>query len=76
MPLRTMTRGRLVGLTIVFLWFVIGGIAHFIFTEAEMRIVPPYIPWPWAAVIVSGVYELLGAAGALWNPLGVSPGSA
>ncbi len=33
-----------------------------------MRIVPPYIPWPRAAVIISGVFELLGAAGLLWRP--------
>ena len=58
---------RNIGLTIIFLWFSIGGIAHFVFTEAEMRIVPPYIPWPWAAVIVSGVFELVGAAGILWR---------
>ena len=56
------------GLTVVFLWFLVGGIAHFVATEAEMRIVPPYIPWPWAAVIVSGVFELIGAAGILWQP--------
>jgi len=52
----------------VFLWFLIGGIAHFVATETEMRIVPPYIPWPRAAVLVSGVFELLGAAGLLWPP--------
>ena len=63
-----MTTARRIGLTFVFLWFFIGGIAHFVFTEAEMRIVPPYIPWPWAAVIVSGVFELIGAAGILWQP--------
>ena len=63
-----MPRARIVGLIIVFLWFFIGGIAHFAATEAEMRIVPPYIPWPWTAVIVSGVFELLGAAGILWQP--------
>jgi len=33
-----------------------------------MRIVPPWMPWPRAAVIVSGVLELLGAAGLLWWP--------
>ncbi len=33
-----------------------------------MRIVPPYVPWPRAAVLVSGVLELLGAAGLLWRP--------
>ncbi len=50
----------------VFVWFFVGGIAHFVFTEAEMRIVPPYLPWPRGAVLVSGVLELLGAAGLLW----------
>ena len=63
-----MSRGRLVGLVVVFLWFFIGGIAHFAATETEMKIVPPYIPWPRAAVLVSGVFELLGAAGLLWRP--------
>ena len=52
----------------VFLWFFIGGIGHFVFTEAEMRIVPPYIPWPRGAVLASGVFELLGAVGLLWQP--------
>ena len=33
-------------LTVVFLWFAFGGAAHFALTEAEMRIVPPVIPWP------------------------------
>lgn len=53
------------GLAFVFLWFLIGGIAHFAATALEMRIVPPYIPWPRATVLVSGVFELLGAAGLL-----------
>ena len=59
---------RLAGLVFVFLWFLIGGIAHFALTETEMRIVPPYIPWPRAAVLVSGGLELLGVAGLLWRP--------
>ena len=63
-----MSRARLVGLTVVFLWFFIGSIEHFVATETATRIVPPYIPWPWAAVIVSGVFELVGAAGTLWRP--------
>ncbi|MDP9088410.1 MAG: hypothetical protein M3O26_06705 [Pseudomonadota bacterium] len=52
-------------LVLVFLWFTIGGVAHFALTDAEMRIVPPFIPWPRAAVLVSGVFELLGAVGIL-----------
>jgi uncharacterized membrane protein len=54
-----------VGLSLVFLWFMIGGVAHFTLTDMEMRIVPPYIPWPHAAVLLSGVFELLGAVGIL-----------
>jgi len=52
----------------VFLWFFIGGIAHFVATDLEMRIVPPVIPSPRAAVLVSGVFELLGAGGLAFRP--------
>lgn len=60
-------RARIAGIAFVFLWFFLGGIAHFAATQTEMRIVPPYISWPRAAVLVSGVFELLGAAGLLWG---------
>ena len=53
------------GLVVVFLWFFIGGIAHFTATDIEMRIVPPAIPQARAVVLISGVFELLGAAGIL-----------
>jgi uncharacterized membrane protein len=60
-------RGRWIGLGFVILWFAVGGIAHFAATNAEMRIVPPFIPWPRAVVLVSGVFELLGAFGLLFG---------
>ena len=66
--LAPMIRWQRAGLAFVFLWFAVGGVAHFVATDAEMRIVPPWIPWPRAAVLVSGVFELLGAAGLLWRP--------
>ena len=56
---------RRIGLILVFLWFLFGGVAHFSLTDVEMRIVPPAIPWPRAAVLISGVFELLGAVGIL-----------
>ena len=49
--------GRRLGRAFVFLWFLIGGIAYFAATETELRLVPPYIPWPLAAVWVSGAFE-------------------
>lgn len=57
------SKGQLAGLCFVFVWFFVGGIAHFVATDTEASIVPPYIPWPVAAVLVSGVFELLGAVG-------------
>ncbi len=65
MTARASLLARRAALVFVFLWFFLGGIAHFAFTEVEMRAVPPFIPWPHAAVLISGVFELLGAAGLL-----------
>ena len=59
------TTAKRIGLGFVFLWFFVGGIAHFAATNIEMRIVPPYIPWPRAMVLISGVFELLGAVAVL-----------
>lgn len=49
----------------VFVWFVLGGLGHFAAAAFFIGIVPPYVPWPELAVYVSGVFELLGAAGLL-----------
>ena len=57
---------RRIGRGVVFLWFLIGGIAHFVATETELRLMPPYIPSPLAALWVSGVFELIGAVGVVF----------
>jgi uncharacterized membrane protein len=57
--------GRLLGLTFVFSWFFLGGIAHFAFTDLEMDIVPPWLPEHRLLVWVSGCFELAGAIGIL-----------
>ena len=64
----TAARGMRTALAFVFVWFFVGGIAHFLFVEAQMRIVPPYIPWPRAVVLVSGALEIAGALALLWLP--------
>ena len=63
--MRARTAGRWIGLGFVFLWFALGGLAHFKYTATEMKIMPPYLPWPYALVIISGVFEWLGAVGLL-----------
>jgi uncharacterized membrane protein len=57
--------GRSAGVAFVFLWFAIGGAAHFLATDVEVRIVPPYLPWHRTIVLVSGFFELAGAAALL-----------
>jgi uncharacterized membrane protein len=63
-----MNRIQRIGLAFVFIWFFVGGIAHFAVTDTEVSIVPPYIPWPRAMVLISGLFELLGAVGLLYRP--------
>lgn len=41
------------------------GITHFTDPRFFVRIVPPFVPWPWAAVYVSGLAEVLGGLGLL-----------
>ncbi len=60
--------GLRAALAFVFIWFFVGGIAHFLFVEAQMRIVPPYIPWARAVVLASGGLEIAGAVALLWLP--------
>ena len=52
-------------LAFVFIWFVVGGIGHFIAPEFFLKIVPPSLPLRIQAVYISGFFELLGAFGLL-----------
>ena len=56
---------RYAGLAIVFAWFFFGGVSHFTNVDFFMAIMPPYVPFPLAAVYVSGVFEVLFAIGIL-----------
>jgi uncharacterized membrane protein len=62
-PLRRGRRWQRHALWFVFLWFFLGGIAHFVFADLEARIVPPQIPHVHDVVLASGLLELLGAFG-------------
>lgn len=50
---------------LIALLFATAGTAHFVRPSAFARIVPPYLPAPYALVYVSGAAELLGALGVL-----------
>ena len=53
--------GKKIGLGIVFSYFMLGGIGHFVATELFVRIMPPYLPLHYEAVYISGVFEIAGA---------------
>lgn len=60
-----MLTSRNLGLAFVFLWFMLGGIAHFVATDFFVAIMPPYIGFHREIVYLSGVFEILGAIGVL-----------
>jgi uncharacterized membrane protein len=39
--------------------FVIGGVGHFVATDLYVRIMPPYLPYHRALVLLSGVFEVV-----------------
>jgi uncharacterized membrane protein len=40
-------------------FFIGAGVWHFAHADFYMKIMPPYLPWHWALVLVSGVFEIV-----------------
>ncbi|NND66644.1 MAG: hypothetical protein HKN19_03560 [Halioglobus sp.] len=60
-----MSKLKIAGLAVVFLWFMLGGIAHFTNADFFVAIMPPWIGYHLEIVYISGVLEILGALGLL-----------
>lgn len=60
---------RMIGRVFVIVWFVLGGIGHFVITKTFTSVVPPYIPFPLEMVYFTGVCEIAGALALLYKPL-------
>ncbi|MDN7132575.1 DoxX family protein [Halomonas sp. MC140] len=52
-------------LLIIALFFLIGGVAHFVFTDFFVMAMPHYLGYHKELVLISGIFELLGAMGIL-----------
>lgn len=50
------------------LFFIVGGLMHFVIPDAYIGIMPPWLPAHAALVAISGVCEIAGALGVLWAP--------
>lgn len=60
---------RIAGRALVFVWFFLGGIGHFVLTKTFVSVVPPYVPFPLEIVYFTGVCEIAGALALLYKPL-------
>ena len=49
---------KAIGRSIFAVLFIVGGIAHFLATDTYMKIMPPYIPYHRAMVLLSGICEV------------------
>ena len=60
---------RTLGRVFVVVWFVLGGIGHFVLTKTFVSVVPPYVPFPLEMIYFTGVCEIAGALALLYKPL-------
>jgi len=64
--LATRSAVHLAALLGIAVFFLGGGIGHFVLPDFFVAIVPGYVPKPYAVVAISGMCELAGALGILW----------
>lgn len=57
MPARRKT-GKVPGRWALAALFVAAGIGHFVATDFYLKIMPPYLPWHWSLVLLSGAFEI------------------
>lgn len=60
-----MAGGRSRSLLAVF--FIVGGLLHFMFPTAYVKIMPPWLPWHRELVLISGFFEIAGGLGVLFT---------
>ena len=63
------TTWRMLGRVLVVVWFVLGGIGHFVLTDMFTSIVPTYISFPREVVYITGVCEIADGLALLYKPL-------
>lgn len=61
-------------LAILAAFFGVAGAGHFLVTDSVVKIVPDWVPYPYAIVIATGVFELAVAAALFVGPLRPSAG--
>ncbi len=50
------------------IFFIVAGCLHFAFPASYMKIMPPWLPWHFELVVISGISEIAGGLGVLLRP--------
>jgi uncharacterized membrane protein len=54
-----------IGMVLAAIFYVFAGTLHFLRPDMYLKIMPPYVPWHLAMVLISGACEVLGGLGLL-----------
>ena len=65
MALKSLSTAQTVGLALACVFYVAAGTLHFLKPTPYLMIMPPYLPWHMAMVLISGGFEILGGVGLL-----------
>jgi uncharacterized membrane protein len=66
-----MSSPKIVAKWLLALLFIAAGVYHFVNPGFYVRIVPPYLPWHYELVLISGAFEIIGGAAMLVSRLTV-----
>lgn len=56
---------RMIAIVVIAVYFLGGGVAHFTNPEFFTAIMPPWLPYHFELVLISGLFEIIGAIGLL-----------
>lgn len=57
----------LIGRVAMALMLIVAGIAHFVYYEPMVAMMPDFVPWKLEVVYLTGILEFMSAVGLLWE---------
>ena len=67
-------RPRTIALWLLAVLFTLAGLNHFLNPGPYLRLMPPYLPWHWELILISGAAEMVGGLAILVPSLRILAG--